>query len=165
MRYQYQSKVRAIDFWALSMYRTYHSLVGVCNIVFGIAMILLTVRFWNRVGDVMQAVLFLACLLIPVIQPLGVYLKAKAQVSVIAQGTELVFAKDGIHVTLGDQKEHIRWDKVCGIRKEAGMVIVYTDVNHGYMLTNSVLGKDKEAFYRDVEMHMKQHAPASKKKG
>ena len=73
MRYQYQSKVRAADFWALSMYRTYHSLVGVCNIVFGIAMILLTVRFWNQVGDVMQAVLFLACLLIPVIQPLGVY--------------------------------------------------------------------------------------------
>lgn len=165
MRYQYQSKVRAVDFWALSMYRTYHSLVGVCNIVFGIAMILLTVRFWNQASDVMQAILFFACLLIPVIQPLGVYLKAKAQVSVIPQGTELVFAEDGIHVTLGNEKEKIRWDKVRGIRKEAGIVIVYTDANHGYMLTNHVLGSEKEDFYRYVEAHIKDHASASKKHG
>lgn len=165
MRYQYQSKVRAMDFWALSMYRTYHSLVGVCNIVFGIAMILLTVRFWNQASDAVQAVLFLACLLVPIIQPLGVYLKAKAQVSVIPQGTELLFTEDGIHVTLGSEQQHIRWNKVRGIRKEAGIVIVYTDVNHGYMLTNRVLGEDKEAFYHDVEAQIKKHAPASKKKG
>ena len=164
MHYQYQSKVRAVDFWALSMFRTYHSLVGVCNIVFGIAMILLTVRFWNQASDAVQAILFLACLLVPVIQPLGVYLKSKAQVSVIPQGTELVFADDGIHVTLGSEHEHIRWNKVPGIRKEAGIVIVYTDTNHGYMLTNHVLGKEKEAFCRDVEAQIKKHAPVSKKK-
>lgn len=153
MRYQYESKVRPLDFWALSMFRTYHSLVGVCNIVFGIAMILLTLRFWNQASDAVQALLFLACLLIPVIQPLGVYLKAKAQVSLIPKGTMLVFSEDGIHVTLGQQQEHIRWDKVKGVRREANMVIVYTDVNHGYMLTNRVLGKEKDAFFRFVEEH------------
>lgn len=118
MRYQYESKVRPLDFWALSMFRTYHSLVGVCNIVFGIAMILLTLRFWNQASDAVQALLFLACLLIPVIQPLGVYLKAKAQVSLIPKGTMLVFSEDGIHVTLGQQQEHIRWDKVKGVRRK-----------------------------------------------
>lgn len=164
MRYQYQSKVRAVDFWALSMYRTYHSLVGVCNIVFGIAMVLLTLRFWNQASDAVQAVLFLACLLIPVIQPLGVYLKAKARASVIPQGTELVFAEDGIHVALGSERQHIRWKEVCGIRKEAGIVIVYTDANHGYMLTNHVLGSDKEAFCRDVDACIKKYAPAPKRK-
>ncbi len=163
MRYQYESKIRPLDFWALSMYRTYHSLVGVCNIVFGIAMILLTLRFWTQASDGVQALLFLACLLIPVIQPLGVYLKAKAQVSVIAQGTQLVFSEDGIHVTLGQQQEHIRWDKVKGVRREANMVIVYTDANHGYMLTNRVLGKEKDAFFQYVEEHLSVKGSASKK--
>lgn len=163
MRYQYESKIRPLDFWALSMYRTYHSLVGVCNIVFGIAMILLTLRFWAQASDGVQALLFLACLLIPVIQPLGVYLKAKAQVSVIAQGTQLVFSEDGIHVTLGQQQEHIRWDKVKGVRREANMVIVYTDANHGYMLTNRVLGKEKDAFFQYVEEHLSVKGSASKK--
>lgn len=162
MRYQYESKIRPLDFWALSMYRTYHSLVGVCNIVFAVAMILLTVRFWAQASDGVQALLFLACLLIPVIQPLGVYLKAKAQVSVIPQGTRLVFSEDGIHVTLGQQQEQIRWDKVKGVRREANMVIVYTDANHGYMLTDRVLGREKDAFFQFVEVHLTNKGNASK---
>lgn len=143
-----------MDFWALSMRRTYSSLVGVCNIVFAVAMILLTVRFWNQSGDVVQALLFLACLIIPVIQPLGVYMKAKAQVSVIPQGTELVFGEDGIHVTLGSERQFIQWNKVKGARKEPGMVIVYTDASHGYMLTNRVMGNEKEDFYNYVKAHI-----------
>ena len=136
------------------MRRTYRSLVGVCNIVFGVAMMLLTVRFWNQAGDVVQALLFLACLLVPVIQPTGVYLKAKVQVAVIPQGTELSFHEDGIHVTLGDEREFIRWNQVKGVRKEGSMIIVYTDANHGYMLTKRVLGKERNEFYQYVKRHL-----------
>lgn len=155
MRYQYRSKIRPIDFWALSMRRTYRSLVGMCNIVFGVAMIVLTLRFWNQANDIVQTLLFLACLLIPVIQPLGVYLKAKVQVSVIPQGTELAFGENGIHVTLNGEQEFIAWNKVKGVRKEGRMVIVYTDANHGYMLTNRVLGSERDEFYQYVKAHIK----------
>lgn len=154
MHYQYQCKIRPVDFWKLSMRRTYRSLVGVCNIVFGAAMILLTIRFFHQAGDVVQALLFLACLLVPVIQPLGVYLKAKAQVAVMPQGTELSFHEDGIHVTLGDEREFIRWNKVKGVRKEGSTIIVYTDANHGYMLSRRVLGREKDDFYQYVRKHM-----------
>ena len=60
MEYRYETKIRPVDFWKLSMYHTYHSLVGMCNLVFGAAMIGLTVRFWNEANDVIQALLFLA---------------------------------------------------------------------------------------------------------
>lgn len=151
MQYQYKCYIRAADLWRLSMYRTYHSPVGVCNIVFGVSVILLTYRFWDSVGDFVQALLFMACLLIPVIQPLGVYMKAKAQAAVSPQGTELTFKEDGIHVTLGTQHELVPWKRVKSIVKEAGMIIVFTDANHGYMLTNRVLGSEKETFYQDVK--------------
>lgn len=155
MRYQYQCKIQPVDFWILSMRRTYRSMVGVCNIVFGVAMILLTIRFWSQANDVVQTLLFLACLLVPVVQPVGVYLKSKVQVSMIPQGTELTFGDDGIHVTLGSEREFIRWNKVRGVRKEGSMIIVYTDANHGYMLTKRVLGSDKDDFYRYVKAHIK----------
>lgn len=155
MCYQYQCKIRSVDFWKLSMRRTYRSMVGVCNIVFGVAMVLLTIRFWNQANDIVQSLLFLACLLVPVIQPVGVYLKSKAQVSVIPQGTELAFGEDGILVTLGSERELIRWNKVRGIRKEGSMIIVYTDANHGYLLTKRVLGNEKDELYRFVKAHMK----------
>lgn len=133
------------------MYRTYRSPVGVCNIVFGVSVILLTYRFWDQVGDFVQALLFMACLIIPVIQPFGVYLKAKKQAAVSPQGTELAFKEDGIHVTLGGQYELVPWKQVRNIVKEAGMFIVFTDANHGYMLTNRVLGREREKFYQDVK--------------
>lgn len=155
MSYQYQCKITPADFWKLSMRRTYRSMAGVCNIVFGAAMILLAIRFWDQANDIVQALLFLACLLIPVIQPLGVYLKAKAQVSMLPQGTELAFDEEGIHVALGGEREFIRWNKVRGVRKEGSMIIVYTDANHGYMLTKRVLGSDKDDFYRYVKAHLK----------
>lgn len=150
MYYQYQCRIKPVDIWKLSMRRTYRSLVGMCNIVFGVAIILLTLKFWQQAGDLVQALLFVGCLLIPVIQPVGVYLKAKAQVAVIPQGTELTFNEDGIHVTLGEEREFIRWNKVKGVRKEGSMIIIYTDASHGYMLTKRVLGKERNAFYQHV---------------
>lgn len=158
VRYQYQSKIRAVDFWLLSMRRTYHSLVGVCNIIFGIAMILLTLRFWSQADDVAQSLLFVACLLVPLVQPIGVYVKAKAQVAAVRQGTELVFADDGIHVSLGNEEDFVEWSRVKGVRKEAGMIIVFTDARHGYMLTNRVLGGEKDDFYDYVKAQIKGHA-------
>ncbi len=154
MCYQYQCRIKPVDIWKLSMRRTYRSLVGMCNLVFGTAMILLTVRFWNQAGDLAQALLFAGCLLIPVIQPVGVYLKAKAQASVIPQDTELTFDEEGIHVALKDEREFIRWSKVRGVRKEGSMIIIYTDANHGYMLTKRVLGSEKDAFYQHVKACM-----------
>ncbi len=53
MAYRYESKIRPLDFWLLSMYHTYHSMVGMCNIVFGVAMILLTYRFWAQAGQLL----------------------------------------------------------------------------------------------------------------
>ena len=154
MHYKYRCNIKAVDLWRLSMYHTYHSFIGVCNIVFGVSIILLAFRFWNQAGDIAQAVLFLACLIIPVIQPLGVYLKAKAQAGVTPQGTELAFQEDGIHVSLNGQYELVRWKQVRGIVKEAGMLIIYTDANHGYMLTNRALKNEKEKFYQEVKAHI-----------
>lgn len=154
MSYKYEVKIKAADFWRVSMYRTYHSFIGVCNIVFGIAMVLLTLRFWNQANDVIQALLFVACLLIPVIQPVGVYLKARSQVLLIPQGTELIFAEDGIHVSLNGKRELVPWNKVKKVVKEAGMVIIFTDAVHGYMLTDRVLGSDKKEFYNYVKAHI-----------
>lgn len=154
MNYEYQCRIKAGDFWLLSMYHTYRSPIGVCNLVFAVAMIALTLRFWNQAGDVLQAVLLLLCLIIPVIQPACVYLKARTQAAVAPQGTKLLFTEEGVEVTLDDKREFIHWNRVRGVMKEPNMVIVMTGARSGYMLTNKVLGKDREVFYNDVRAHI-----------
>ena len=154
MNYRYQCRIRAIDLWLLSMYHTYHSMVGVCNLVFGVSMIALTLRFWDQAGDVMQAALLLLCLVIPVLQPVCVYLAARARAAAAPQGADLTFMEDGIHVEFNGRRELIRWAQVRRATKAPNMVILLIGAGSGYMLTNRVLGKDKKRFYEDVRAHV-----------
>lgn len=155
MKYEFTSDVKTFDYWLLSMYNTYHSLVGVVNVVFFLSMIGLCFRFWNVVGDVSQTMLFVGLLLIPVIHPFGVYLKAKTQAMVSPKGTKLSFSEKGILVTLGDKRETIYWNKIVTAVKRCGMIIIYSDMKHGYILTGRVLKKERKEVFEYIKAHLK----------
>jgi len=155
MKYEFTSDVKTLDYWLLSMYNTYHSLVGIVNIVFFASMICLCYKFWNVVGDALQTLLFLALILIPVIHPFGIYMKAKAQVMATPKGTKLSFSDKGIVVTLGDKKETLRWNRIVAVVRRCGMVIIYSDMKHGYILTGRVLKKDRDELFEYVKAHIK----------
>lgn len=150
MTYQYKSSVRAADFFRMSMRQTYHSVAGMCNVVFTVAMILLTVKLWERSGDLVQVLLLFACLLFPVFQPIGIYFRAKAQARTLPEDMELGFDDEGLHVRVGGQKEDIPWKRIRVV-KQPDMIIVFSDAKHGYMLTNRVMGKEKEEFFAFAE--------------
>lgn len=147
MEYRFKSEVKASDFWKISMSRTYRSVAGVVNIVFTVAMILLTIKFWSSVGDFAQILLLIACIIFPVIQPLAIYGKSVKQVESLPKDVELLFDDAGVHVTCGDKSEDLKWSRINRALKQPGMVIVMSDATHGYMLTNRILGDKKEEFY------------------
>lgn len=150
MKYTFKGEVTPLDFFRLSMHRTYHSIIGVCNIVFTVAVILLTVNFWNQANDLFQVLLFIGCILFPVLQPFAVYMKAKSQAYTVPRNMVLDFDDAGLTVTVGEKKETIRWEKMTAIIKEYKMLILFSDAKHGYMLPDRVLGREKEAFYEDA---------------
>ena len=105
MEYQYKCRITAWDFFRLTMRQTYRSMAGVCNLVFTVAMILFTVRFFRTSNDLLQVLMLFGCLLFPVIQPIAIYLKAKGQVRAMPKGVELAFDEKGLHVTMDTQHE------------------------------------------------------------
>lgn len=155
MEYRYKSDVKAVDFWKLSMHHTYHSVAGVCNIVFTAAMILLTVKFWNQSDDFVRSLLVLGCLLFPGIQPMCVYAGAKNQAAAVPQNMELVFTESGMQVSVGAQTQNICWKDIKSVKKERNMLIVCSDAQHGYMITNRMLGKEKDSFWMYLQSHLK----------
>lgn len=156
MKYEYNVEVLTFDYWLLSMYNTYHSIVGVVNLVFFASMIGLCFRFFNNVGYGLQTVMFVGLLLIPVIHPFGVYFKAKSQMMLSPKGTKLQFSDTGMRVVLGDKTEMIRYNKLAAVTKRCGMVIIYSDASHGYILTKRVLKKDEEAFLEYLNNKIKE---------
>ncbi len=138
----------------MSLSHTYHSLIGVVNIVFTCAMLALSYAFWNRVPDWVQLVFILAVLWFPVIQPLFIYFKCKSQVAAIPAGLMLDMDHSGVLVTLGDKQEKIVWGRVKGLILERNMVILRVDDKNGYFLTNRVLGGQRDELIEFVKSHI-----------
>ena len=150
MKYKFTYQTRGFDIWQLSMYRIYGSMLGLTNIIFTVAMVLLGVEFWNRVGIFIKALLLVSISLFTIIQPLAIYSRAKQQASRTPEEIEIGFNDKGIHVKSGEQKSYLKWKSIKGISKKPSMLIIFSTDQHGFVLTNKVLGEDKEAFYNYV---------------
>lgn len=147
MEYRFKCDVTAKDLWMMAMKRTYKSIVGLVNVIFTIAMILLTIKFWQNVSDFIRTLLVLGCILFPVIQPLAVYGNSVKQLEEMPKDMELVFNDTGVRVFVGEKSELIRWNRIKNAIKRSSMIVIMSDDSHGYMLTNRVLGGQKEEFY------------------
>ena len=55
MKYKYTYRNTAGELWQLSMYYTYGSVVGMCNLIFTAAVIALTINKWNTVSGVWRS--------------------------------------------------------------------------------------------------------------
>lgn len=150
MKYKYTYRNTAGELWQLSMYYTYGSVVGMCNLIFTAAVIALTINKWNTVSGVWRFLLLLVCCLFTVIQPLAIWRKAEKQAAGISRDTEMELGDAGIRIRVGDENSMIPWTAVKKISKKPTMIILFSDTTHGYVLTNRVLGKDREAFYNYV---------------
>ncbi len=155
MNFRFESNINTWDIWKLSMYNIYHSMVGVCNAIFAVAIVLLTIRFWDPKQELLMALLVLCCIVYPVIQPVAIYRRASKQVKALPANMVYEINDTGIHITVGEQKTHVTWNRVRGIRKEYKMIILALDGGRGYMLTDRMLGTQKGDFLDFLEAKVK----------
>ncbi|MEG2350220.1 MAG: YcxB family protein [Hungatella sp.] len=147
MKYQYTYRTTAWELWQLSMYYTYGSMVGMCNIIFTAAVFALLVAKWDSSSGFFKLFLILGCCLFPLIQPLMIYRKAQKQAAEIQQDTQIGFDESGVHIQLGEKNSDIPWSSIRRISKKPTMMVVFSDSVHGFVLTNRVLGKERKACY------------------
>lgn len=155
MRFEYTYRNTGVDLWQLSMYYTYGSMVGVCNVIFTAAVCILTGIRWREAGDVMRIALVFGCLLFPVIQPLIVYQKARRQAAGITKDTKIVFDERGIHIAVGEERSDLEWRSIKRVSKKPTLLIIFSDTTHGFILPNRILGAEREKFYQFVTSKVK----------
>ncbi len=151
MKFTFKYTTKALDLWKLSMYGTYGSMVGFVNIIFTIALILLTVKYWAQVNVMLKILLIIGVGLFTLIQPFLVYLKAKKQVQKIPDQIELSFNDQGVHINSEKEASHLEWKSIKGITKKPGMLILIASSRHGFILTDDVLGAQKDEFLKYVQ--------------
>lgn len=156
MNYKFRCDTNAVDLWKLTMYNTYHSLAGTCNVVFTVAMMIVTIALWNKAGDAVLILLMVGCVLFPVFQPIGIYIKARQQVSALPSNMEIAFDHAGVHVKTETEHSDLKWNQIKSIRKVPNMLIIFSSNTHGFMLTNRALGNQKDALFDEISAIIRQ---------
>ena len=147
MKYQYTYRTTASELWQLSMYYIYGSMVGLCNILFTAAVIALMVSRW-QMAPTWQRLLFVAALcLFTVLQPLVIYRRARRQAARITEDTTLTADASGVHIRVGAKQADLKWSSIKRVSKKPTMLILFSDTSHGYVLSNRVLGGERDEFY------------------
>lgn len=139
------------------MYGIYSSMAGMVNSIFIVAMVILTMKFWETSNLLIKILLLFGISLFTIIQPLLVYLRAKKQVSNLPDNMYIGFSKEGTHIKTGEEVSIIEWKKIIGINKMKTMIILYTNNREGYILTDKILGSDKDKFYQYLLNQTKKH--------
>ena len=150
MEYRFKCDVKAGDLWKMAMARTYRSLIGLVNVIFTVAMILLTIRFWPTTSDLLRVLMVFGCILFPVIQPLAIYGNSVRQLEDLPKDMELLINDGGVRVFVGKKSELLVWKRIKNAIKRSNMIVLMSDDSHGYMLTNRVLGDQKEEFFQYI---------------
>ncbi|MBO5247365.1 MAG: YcxB family protein [Eubacterium sp.] len=146
MEYKYEYQVQPSDLWQFHMYYTYSSYLAMINVIFIFSSVALLYALWGTSPWWLRIILLLFLSLFTVIQPLGVYIRAKKALKDQQETLRLTINEQGIEVVVGDQKEYKNWAEIQGIVIKPTLVTIYTDRSHGYILTNRILKETKKQF-------------------
>ncbi len=154
MDYKFQVRASAFDFFKMSMKKTYSSPTGMCNIVFFAAAVMLTVRFYGEAGDIGKGLLIMLCLLIPVVQPIGVFLRARRLAGMVPKDMTIETEKNGLMVRVGEMSELVSYSRIKKVIDMRDCVILSLGGQSGYFLFNRVLGDRRKDFLDFIKEQM-----------
>lgn len=137
----------AKDLWKFSMYHSNKGGLGIFNVIFSLAAIFLLITSWGSNTALYRGLLIICALMFTVWQPSLLYLKAAKQAKspVIKNPMGLSFSREGIVVTQKEERLELLWENIGRVEAVKGMLIVYMDRVHAYLLPDSVTGEKKEA--------------------
>ena len=148
MKYQYTYRTTASELWQLSMYYIYGSMVGLCNIPIyrsghrphGIPM---------ADGSHMAAVAFCGCpyVFLPCCSLWPSAAGPDGRPPASRQTPPWERTKPASTSRWRDQRADLKWSSIKRVSKKPTMLILFSDTSHGYVLSNRVLGGERDEFY------------------
>ncbi|MCR4587991.1 MAG: YcxB family protein [Lachnospiraceae bacterium] len=148
MRFDYTYRNTAGDYWAYFFFNIYMRFTGLINGMFILSILILMIRRWETSGAFGRSVMVFGLSLFLVIQPIALWIRALKQVEIIGDvDTRLIVGEGGLTISVRGHNQHINWQDYRGTVKRPTFLLLMPDEQHGYILPNRVMGKDREALY------------------
>lgn len=146
--YEFQVQMTAKNLWHFSMHHVNKGYLGAFNLIFSVAALILLVTAWAEHTVPYRLMLILCVSMFTVLQPAQLYLKAKRQasLSVMKEPIHYTFTREDVTIQQGAQKQELTWEQMGKVERGRGMLVVYMDRIHAYLITDEAMGEQKEAF-------------------
>lgn len=152
----YHVNLTAKDLWAFSMYHANGGMLGIFNLLFTLAAVMLLVTRWGAVTTPYRLLLIVCVLLFTVWQPFLLYRKARkqAKTAVVRDPMTLVFNETGLTVEQSGQTASFTWQQMGRMDGHRTMVVLYMDRVHAYLLPKSAMGEQEQALYEMARQYL-----------
>lgn len=149
MQTEFKVNITVKDIFSFLINNTYRKLTGVIWIVFSIAVLVIAIYTWGDVKIANSILLIVMSLLYTVVNPIMLYLKAKAQVKNNDYfNDELIYRTNskGITVCQGTESTTVKWDEMWKAVKYGGIVVVYVTTIRAFILPIRCIGEQYNNF-------------------
>lgn len=135
------------DLWAFSMYHSNRGVMGTFNVIFTAAALYLLIFRWETTTVSYRILMIVCALMFTVWQPMLLLWKAgrQAKTPTAREPMDLSFSGEGLTVEQNGQQAVFGWDQMGRMERIPGMIVLYMDRLHAYLIPNRVLGEQKEA--------------------
>ena len=140
-----QVKMTARDIFDFSMYSAYSGFAGIFTFVFLILVIGILGYSWSSVA-VMQRVMLLGCIILFVfVQPIMIWMKAKAKTTGYSTPINLDVSDEQIGVEQAGVTGELKWDQIWKVVRIPNMYIIKVGPTNGYLVPfRSIEGRKQE---------------------
>lgn len=149
MQTEFKVNITVKDIFCFLMNNTYRKLTGVIWIIFSIVVLGVAIYTWGDVKIANSILLIVMSLLYTVVNPIMLYLKAKAQVKNNDYfNNELMYKTDskGITVSQGAESTTIKWDEMWKAVKYGQIAVVYVTTIRAFILPIRCIGEQYNNF-------------------
>lgn len=146
--FEFQVQMNAKNLWYFSLHHANKGYLGVFNVLFTLASLYLLVTTWNESAAPSRLLLVFCISIFTLIQPGQLYLKAKKQASlaVMKEPIRFRFTTEDISIQQGEQQQELKWEQIVRIEPAKGMLVIYMDRIHAYLITDEAMGDQKGKF-------------------
>lgn len=157
-KYEYTFRNTPGDYFLYRMGNIYSSPRALVNVIFTVAIIVLIAAKWTGTNWLGHLIMVVMLLIFPVFQPLFSYFASIRDAVSIRVDTTLTFDEDGMKIHVYKHSQHIRWRDFYSVRKRRSMLLVIPDGMHAYLLTNRILGSEKDELYNALTEQIQQYS-------
>ncbi|MBP3237829.1 MAG: YcxB family protein [Lachnospiraceae bacterium] len=145
IRYEFDVKMKTEDMFAFMLRQQYGGIRGIAFLFVDFALILNLVWKWGSLSTATKLIMLIVVILLTVIEPMQLYLKAHGQVKYserLKASNHYVLDKDGITISQGEQSLGFKWGHLYKYVNTAKRVFVYTSRASAFVIPKNALGDE-----------------------